>query len=352
MGETHLNKFNNEDKKLNYILKNENAIYYECEYSNDNSIFLSIEGVNYLFTDGRYAIEANPKNAEVIIDRDILASAIKIIKESKIKKIYFDPKEWCVYSFDKLSSDTKVNFKAEIDFSHKKRIIKRADEIKKLKRAVVLGSDAFDKFSDYLSSDGYGKDEYKLNLKAKEILSYEGKYELSFDPIVAIAQNSAKPHALPTPQILNKKDLILVDAGLKYQRYCSDRTRVAQVRANMDFSLSQDFGTGKKQKIYDTVAKARDMAIARAKSGMRAKDIDKIARSIIEKAGYGEYFVHSTGHGVGLDIHEMPYISSKSETIIEDGMIFTIEPGIYIPNKFGVRIEDMVVMKNGKVDIL
>jgi len=337
---------------LNYIVKNENAIYYECEYSNDNSIFLSIEGVNYLFTDGRYATEANPKNTTLIIGRDILDLAIKMIKKSKIKKIYFDPKEWSLYSFDKLSSNTKVKFKAKIDFSHKKRIIKRVDEIEKLKRAVVLGSDAFDKFSNYLSSNGYGKDEYKLNLKAKEILSYEGKYELSFDPIVAISQNSAKPHALATDKILNKNNLILVDAGLKYKRYCSDRTRVAEVRDDMNFSLYQDFSTKKRQKIYDIVAKAHDKAISRAKSGMRAKEIDKIAREVIEKAGFGKYFVHSTGHGVGLDIHEMPYISSKSDTVIEDSMVFTIEPGIYLPNKFGVRVEDMVVMKNGRADIL
>jgi len=337
---------------LNYILKNENAIYYECGYSNDNSIFLSIEGVNYLFTDGRYALEANPSNAEVVIGRNILNLAISVIKKLKIKKIYFDPKEWSLYSFDILNKNLKIKFKADIDFSHKKRIIKTAQEIKKLKKAVVLGSDAFDKFANYLSSKGYGKNEYSLNLKAKEILSYNGKYELSFEPIVAIRENSAKPHAMATGKILDKRDLVLVDAGLKYQRYCSDRTRVAQARDDMDFALYQDFGKVKMQKVYDTVAKARDMAIARTKSGMRAKDIDKIARDVIEKAGFGKFFVHSTGHGVGLDIHEMPYISSKSKTIIEDGMVFTIEPGIYLPNKFGVRVEDMVVIKNGRADIL
>ena len=337
---------------MNYILKNENAIFYECGYSNDNSIFLSIDGDRYLFTDGRYKLEAKPKHTKVEIGSDIIELAINIIKQYKIKELSFDPKEWCVYSFDRLTFKTDVKLKAIVDLSHKKRIIKTPKEIKKLKRAVVLGADAFDKFANYLLSNGDNQDEYKLNLKAKEILSYDGKYELSFEPIVAIGENSAKPHAMPTDRRLNKKDLILVDAGLKYQRYCSDRTRVAQFRDGMDFTLYQDFGKAKIQKIYDTVAKAHDMAIARTKSGMRAKDIDKIARDVIEKAGFGKYFVHSTGHGVGLDIHEMPYISSTSETIIEEGMVFTIEPGIYLPNKFGIRVEDMVVIKNGRADIL
>lgn len=188
--------------------------------------------------------------------------------------------------------------------------------------------------------------------KAKSILSYEGLYELSFDPIVALEANAAKPHAMPTDRLLKEGDLLLIDAGLKYQRYCSDRTRVVEVGADMDMALAQDFTRPKYQKAYDTVLQAHDTAIQGARAGMKAKEIDALARDIITKAGFGEYFVHGTGHGVGLDIHEMPYITQKFETLIEDGMVFTIEPGIYIPNEFGIRIEDMVVIKNGRADIL
>ncbi len=106
------------------------------------------------------------------------------------------------------------------------------------------------------------------------------------------------------------------------------------------------------QKAYDLVLKAHDKAISKARSGMMAKDIDKIARDVIEKGGFGKYFVHSTGHGVGLDIHEMPYISQYSRDIIEDGMVFTVEPGIYIEGEFGIRIEDMVVMQNSRAEVL
>lgn len=184
-------------------------------------------------------------------------------------------------------------------------------------------------------------------------MSQIGKLDLSFDPIVAINANAAKPHALPTSKKLKLNDLLLVDAGVKYKRYCSDRTCTSTIDfEKFSFKREQKFKSKKQQKIYDLVYKAQLNAIEKARVGMKASEIDKLARSIIEEAGYGKYFVHSTGHGVGLDIHEFPNINHKSDVIIEDNMVFTIEPGIYLPNEFGVRIEDTVVMKNGKALIL
>jgi Xaa-Pro aminopeptidase len=118
------------------------------------------------------------------------------------------------------------------------------------------------------------------------------------------------------------------------------------------FDMAQHFGRKQVQKAYDLVRKAHDTAIAKGRAGMSGREIDALARSVIEAGGMGEYFVHSTGHGVGLDIHEMPYISSRSRTRIGDGMVFTVEPGIYIPGEFGIRIEDTVVMLHGRAEIL
>jgi Xaa-Pro aminopeptidase len=184
-------------------------------------------------------------------------------------------------------------------------------------------------------------------------MSSYGKYDLSFDPIVAINANAAKPHALPTSKRLKLNNLILVDAGVKYKRYCSDRTCTSNANfEKFSFKREQKFKNKKHQKIYDLVYKAQLNAISKARVGMKASQIDNLTRSVIEKAGFGKYFVHSTGHGVGLDIHEFPNINSRSDIIIEDNMVFTIEPGIYLPKEFGVRIEDTVVMKNGKALIL
>jgi Xaa-Pro aminopeptidase len=339
---------------MNYILKNENAIYYECGYSCDNALYIKLGAEAFFITDSRYKIEAQQAvvGAEVIIERDLYKEANKILKKSKIKKLSYDSKEWSLFAFGKLTDKLKIKFKPKPDFSHQKRIIKSFEEIETLTIASQLGVEAFDFFAEMIVSDGFGRDEYSLTYMAKTALSGYGKYELSFDPIVAINANASKPHAMPTADILQKKELLLVDAGLKYKRYCSDRTRTIYANKNLSFDTEQKFKSKKIQKVYDTVLKAHDNAIEKARTGMKAEEIDALTRDIIDRAGFGKYFVHSTGHGVGLDIHEMPYITSRSDTIIEDGMVYTIEPGIYIPDEFGIRIEDMVAMIDGRAVVL
>jgi len=339
---------------MNYMLKDENAIYYECGYSCDNALYLSLGSEAFFITDSRYTIDATEyvQGATVVISRDLYAEAVSLLKKSKVKKVIFDPKEWTVAGFERISSHSKVMFKQELDFSHKKRIIKSDEELKILAKAAKLGAKAFKALAKEFNANGIGENEYTLTHKAKGFLGDFGKYELSFDPIVAIDENAAKPHAMPTSSILSLGDLLLVDAGLKYKRYCSDRTRTICVNDNFKFNTKPNFSSKKIQKAYDTVLKAHDNAIVKARSGMKAKKVDALTRDVITKAGFGEYYVHSTGHGVGLDIHEMPYISTRSDTIIKDGMVYTIEPGIYIPGEFGIRIEDMVAMVDGKAILL
>jgi Xaa-Pro aminopeptidase len=339
---------------MNYIVKDENAIYYECAYSSDNALFLKLGSEAFFITDSRYRVEAEAfvEEATVIISSDLYADANKLIKKSKIKKIHYDPKEWSLFYFEKLKENVKTKFKESPDFSHKKRIIKSSEELLLLREAAKLGAKAFDEFAELIKRHGFRQDEHMLTFMAQAMLSKKGKYELSFDPIVAVNSNAAKPHALPTSKPLKKHDLLLVDAGLKYKRYCSDRTRTVSASKSFDFTTDQKFKKKKIQKAYDLVLKAHDNAIENARSGMKAKKIDALTRDIITEGGFGEYYVHSTGHGVGLDIHELPYISSKSDMRVEDGMVYTIEPGIYIPGEFGIRIEDMVAMENGRAVIL
>jgi Xaa-Pro aminopeptidase len=338
----------------NYILQNENAVYFECGYSCDNVIFLSLNGDNYFITDGRYEIEAKllAKNCEVIITNDSLKIARKILKKSKIKKLNFDPNDFSLFTYEKLSSNLDIKFIQKPNFSKLKRIIKTDEEIALIKKAMELGREGFKKYAKYLITNGIGKSEKYLFFKAKQYMSNNGKYDLSFEPIVAINENSAKPHALPTNLKIKENDLLLVDAGVKYKRYCSDRTCTSFVNEELNFKRKQKFKSKEQQKVYDIVLKAQQSAISKAKVGMKASTIDKIARNIITKAGYGKYFVHSTGHGVGLDIHEYPNINSRNDMIIKENMVFTVEPGIYLSEDFGVRIEDTVVMKNGRAEIL
>jgi Xaa-Pro aminopeptidase len=336
---------------LNYILKNENAVYYECGYSCDNVVFIKLSNESFFITDARYtqeAVDATADDCEVVQSTDLLKSAREILRKSKIKSLVYDPNEWSVSAFEALQK-LKIKFLAKQNFSHLKRAIKTKKEISYLQKAVDLGALAFDNFASEVEA---GMSEMQLNFLAKKALSYEGANELSFTPIVAINANASKPHAVATEQILANDDLLLMDAGLKYKRYCSDRTRTAFFNKELEFPLIQKFANKKIQKAYDTVLKAHDVSIEKARAGMKACEIDALAREVIEKAGFGQYFVHSTGHGVGLDIHEMPFISSKSQMRIEENMVFTIEPGIYIPGEFGIRIEDMVVMQANKAAVL
>jgi Xaa-Pro aminopeptidase len=341
-----------------FIHTDENAVYYECGYSNDNCIYLALGSVSYLLTDSRYTLDAttalkkSSPNTKVVIDFDLSKRVAKLISKVKIRKIAFDPKEWDYYRITQIQEYTRLRWVAKPDLSQKKRLIKTQAEIEILAKAVKQGARAFRDFAMMIDEEGVGKTEKELHFLAENFMRRFGKNALSFDPIVAIGVHAAKPHAHPTDRVLEEGDLLLFDAGLKHKRYCSDRTRTVRVREGFVFNKKQKFDSKKLQRAYDAVLKAHGKQIEKAQSGMRASQIDKIGREIIDKAGFGKYFIHSTGHGVGLDIHELPIISGRSKTKIEDGMVYTIEPGIYIPDSFGIRIEDMVVMREGSAEVL
>jgi len=256
---------------MNYIHRDENALYYECGYSNDNAIYIKVGSEAYFITDSRYEIEAKEavRGASVVITRDIVAKSAKILKKSKIKKCLIDPNEWSLYQYEKLSS-SGITFKPKLAMSHKKRIIKTSKEIKILNKAAKIGAKAFDKCADFFENIGIGSSEKILNFEAEIILRDSGEYPLSFEPIVAVSENAAKPHAIPTDRVLKRGDLLLMDAGIKYKRYCSDRTRTAFVGDSLEFSYRQKFKDKRVQKAYDVVLKAHDKAISKARSGMRA----------------------------------------------------------------------------------
>ena len=333
----------------NFILNQENEIYYEAGYSCDNVIYLSLNGERFFITDGRYEIDAKQNaKAEVIVSKNLLKTAKQLILQKRVKRVKIDPLNWDYESFVSLSKI--VNLQKIANYSHKKREIKTEKELNIIRESVKKGAEAFEEFKSNIETD---ISEFELSYRFKEKLTNRGKNELSFEPIVAINENSAKPHSFVSEKLLQNGDLLLLDAGLKYKRYCSDRTRTISINGDISVSKIQKFKNNEQQKIYDIVLKAQEEAIKNIKVGMKINQLDKIARDIITKEGYGKYFVHSLGHGVGLDIHEYPYVNSKNETIIKEGMVFTIEPGIYLPNRFGVRIEDMVLINyNSEVEVL
>lgn len=341
--------------KNNYILKDENAVFYECGYSCDNEIFLNLNNYKFFLTDARYFIEAKNlvRDAEVIaIKNSLIDETRMLLRKFRIKNLVFDPNDFSYADFTKISENLNINFIPKPFFSKKKRVIKSDDEINILKSAAMLGEAAFDEMAKFINKNTFDLSESELVYNAEIILKQNGILDLSFNPIIAINQNAAKAHALPSNKSLKNGDLLLMDAGVKFKRYCSDRTRTAFFDDGLNFSKSQNFKNSKIQEIYEIVKEAQNLAIKAVKPGVKACDIDRVAREFIGKNGYEKEFFHSTGHGVGIDIHEFPNINSKDETILEKGMVFSVEPGIYLENEFGIRIEDVVVVTENGCEIL
>ena len=289
-----------------FCIIKENPIVYasrmDMELANNNS---SIEVREY-------------ESFEVIVDE---------LKKEGIRSLAIEP-SLPFSTYVKFRDDFEVDSKNYID---KQRMIKTPSEIEKITKATEIAQKSFLQL-DILNNNGTEKEvAFDLN----RFMIENGASKESFDTIVTSGSSSSLPHAIPEDKKLSNP--ILIDWGAIFEGYCSDNTRT------MVYTESQ-------QEIWDIVAEAYDKAIKAIKPGLKCCEIDKVARDVIEDYGYGDKFIHSTGHSLGLDIHETPGFSLRDDTIIEEGMIITVEPGIYLEGEFGVRIEDTVsVSKRGNV---
>lgn len=219
------------------------------------------------------------------------------------------------------------------------RIMKDANEIKKLRKAAKLADEVMMETINYIKPRLTEKD---IKEKIKELFMRKGADGLSFEPIIASGKNSSKPHYNEDSRVIQENDIIILDLGCKYKGLCSDISRTVFVGGITD----------EQRKIYNIVKESNIAAENFAKKGVKSKDVDKAARDIIDKAGYGKNFINRTGHGIGFSVHEAPDIKGGSDQVLDTGMAFSIEPGIYIPNKFGIRIEDIVVISENGPEIL
>jgi len=219
------------------------------------------------------------------------------------------------------------------------RSIKEPGELGFITKAIELTDAAFEQARAIIRP---GITEKEAAWEIEKILRQEGSEGIPFEIIVASGSNSALPHARPTEKTICSGEPVLIDMGARINGYCSDFSRTLFLgKADKTF-----------REIYSIVLKAQATAIERIESGMDASQADRFARSVVEQAGYGDAFGHGLGHGVGLAVHESPSLGPSSTDSLTDGMVFTIEPGIYLAGQGGVRIEDMVVLKNGKAKVL
>lgn len=212
---------------------------------------------------------------------------------------------------------------------------KTEEEIKKLEMASKIADDCFEYVCNNIK---VGMTEIEVAQMMDTFMFENGAESLSFETIVGSGINSAQIHSTPTDKKIESGDIVLLDFGCKYQGYCSDISR----------TIFMERITEEYKKIYDIVLEAQLVATEKIVAGMLSCEADALSRDVIKNKGYD--FAHALGHGVGKEVHESPVISPKNDRdIIENNMVFTIEPGIYLENKFGVRIEDTVVLENGKV---
>ncbi len=298
-------------------------------------------------TDPRYELEAKetvPDFELRILRNDQIKDFCKTVMDFEIKRLGFE-KEYVTYG---AYVEIKEKFKSigyEIELIPISGIIEEMRQVKDQYEIEALrkSADMILCIMEELKGDiKIGITEKELCFKVYELAFKYGAEDLAFPPIVASGSNSALPHAIPTSKKINNNEPVIVDIGVKVDGYCSDITRTFFI-GKADSEL---------EKIYSIVEEAQKKAIDKAKAGMKASELDSIARKEIEDAGYGNYFTHGLGHGVGLSVHEAPRISKTDLTVLKPGMVITIEPGIYIPNKGGVRLEEMILIKEDGSEVI
>jgi Xaa-Pro aminopeptidase len=324
-----------------FLVTDINNVRYLTGFSGSSGLILITRKETFFVTDFRYKEQAEKevKGWDIIIGKGDMIKTIKgLSKKTAIKKLGFESS--MAYEVFRRLSNIGLSLNAFEGLIERLREIKDAIEINLIKEAVRRAETAFLEVKPYIKP---GVGERAIALRLEERLKKNGCRQIPFDVIVASGTNSAMPHAKPTEKKLNMGDLVIIDWGGEADGYFSDMTRTLLIEGD---NISQ------KKKIYQIVLKANKRAISQVLPGVKSKDIDSSARKVIKNAGYGEFFGHGTGHGVGIQVHELPRIAWNKEEIVKEDMVFTIEPGVYVPGLGGVRIEDMVMVKQNGHEVL
>lgn len=320
-------------------------ISYLTNFTTRDAYLLISKKQNIYITDSRYIEEAKKNISRFFIIKKIDGSVFKIIANAcnrlGLKRVGFEERHLAFGEYKKISEELKktVDLIPTYNFVEELRQIKTPDELEKIKKAISITISALKFIENFIHA---GEKEIEVAAELERFIRYNGARTSSFDIIVASGPNSSYPHHITSVRKIKNNEPVLIDIGVDYLGYKSDLTR-------MFFSSKI---TPTIRRIYDIVRLAQDKAIKAIKPTININKIDAAARHYITQKGYGSFFVHSLGHGVGLEVHEEPYISSKVNKQLKPGMVFSVEPAIYLPDKFGIRIEDMVLVTKKGVKVL
>ena len=331
------------------LFLDETSQYYLCDYYTTDGAVIVSESETALITDSRYIEAAENKKAAGELSDDVkpylfknglYADVADYFRNCGAKRVCVDPALISVKQLDTLKEKCDgIEFGYISDVCLKYRRVKTNTEIEKIKKAQSITDKAFSHILGFINQ---GRTELEVAAELEYFMRCNGADGLAFETIAVSGKNSSLPHGVPTDSKLTMNSFFTMDYGAKASGYCSDMTRTV-VLGKADDEM---------KRIYNTVLTAQSEAMKYIKAGVSGVDADKVARDVIADAGYGEYFGHSLGHSLGLEIHELPSCSPKSKDVLVEGNVVTVEPGIYIPGKYGVRIENMVlVTKEGCINL-
>jgi Xaa-Pro aminopeptidase len=320
-----------------------------CGFTGSNAALVLTGGAGaraVLFTDGRYTTQAKAEavgTKVVIAPKSAVLAACEWLAEARVRRCGFDDGNTTVATLKAMRGAVPAKarrgmFEPVGALVSTLRWVKDAGEIAALRKAAALGCRLFE---GTLGSMQAGMAEVTVAAELEYAARLAGAEAMSFPTIVASGERSALPHGKATTAKLPKRGFVTLDFGVVLDGYCSDMTRTVHLRP----------ASAAERNVYDAVLEAQETAVAAVRAGVSCGDVDEAARGVLRKAGLDQWFTHSTGHGVGLEIHEGPRLAAKQTQTLEAGMVITIEPGVYLPGKFGVRIEDMVLVtaKSGEV---
>ncbi len=327
------------------IVSNPANISYLTKIISRDSYFLVSKKETMYFTDSRYTEEVNKKLKDAVTLKKVNGSVFNLIADAclslKLKRIGFEERNLPFAEHNKIKEG--LHNKAGLVPTHGLieglRQVKDSEELKKTKKGIEITGKAFKFIRNFIKP---GKTELEIAAELERFIGYQGATGSSFDIIVGSGPNSSFPHHISTERKLKENEPVLIDMGVNYLGYRTDLTRV--------FFLGKISALARK--VYDIVLAAQKCAISRIKPAVTIAEIDTAARQFIAKQGFGAFFGHALGHGVGLEVHEDPHISGKEKSELKPGMVFTIEPAIYLPDQFGIRIEDMVLVTKKGCEVL
>ncbi|MGB8062071.1 MAG: Xaa-Pro peptidase family protein [Candidatus Sulfotelmatobacter sp.] len=323
-------------------------IRYLCGFTGSAGFLLVEESGSVFFTDVRYDTQAHEevKNAKVVIARKSGLQAVADFLGQRRRRargwnIGIESEHFTVAEKGRLNKlrPSGVTLKDAPTIVERARMVKDEDEIQRIREAVELGAKLFERAMEVMRP---GIKEVEVAAEMELAARRGGAEEMSFPTIIASGERSALPHGRASEKVIPPGAFVVCDFGVILSGYCSDQTRTVWVGSVADDA----------RPAYEAVREAQQAAIHAVRSGITVDEVDSAARKVLQKAGLGRYFTHSTGHGVGLEIHESPRVAEGQREVLQSGMVITIEPGVYFPGKWGIRIEDMVVVTDGGCEVL